>query len=721
MSLLQHLLILAIVASSAFGQGTPRPAAHDRLATLLATLRSATASESARLAALNEVRSCFLRPDGDAPTRKEILEAILGLLAADTPDDLSIGGLEALGAFRLPRTLRLLALAFDAAHDRAVAVRVAAVEAAAQVGGVAAIPTLVHALGDRDAAVVDEAGRWLQRICWTPADDMYPQERWRGFFSTDDGQKLLIASFARLRGSVGTIPKGVMNGIPAHVVALVLDDDLGEAAWREAYRYLVECVAAHPGADPEANRREATSAVRARWPSVRPPVRGAVEHDHATAQFARMLADRPAMSLCLKQGDELRTWAVSQFGGVALGFPVYWNPEAPPDGFEADHRGPTGMTTAFIRIRPIVGETSEISCERYWRSLVYEMNNLKNAPAYLALHDAALRGDIDRHEWIGEVTALEFRAVKELREYYFDSWKPWVTKWGLQATPAIWFVGAGETYEEWIAKCSRSGGYPEVPFGRYYDETIVPRRVGGWTKERGMAADRAGEGVGQVLAVIESPVLAMEERVRALDECAAIVVRPDVDTVTRVRIIHRLASVVWEAPTDGVGKAAYVKLVEIGTASSSAVAAESRVAAVEVVAVIGGVAAIPTLVHALGDSDATVTDAARRWLERICWAAVDGRGAATSWRGFLRTGEGEKMLVAAFTKLRCAIGSPKEHERTGLPAQVVTFVLDEEVGSAGWLEAYRCLVQCVGEHFVEDPVQDRTAATRAVREWWSSK
>ncbi|MGH8429229.1 MAG: hypothetical protein ACREUF_02395, partial [Solimonas sp.] len=263
----------------AFAQDMSAPIAPDRVPDLLATLRSETAAENTRLQALGDVASYFWRSDGDAATRKQILAGILGLLTEKSPHRLTIGALRALQALGLPRTLKVLAVECDAV-DRHVEVRLAALEAAAGVGGVAAIPTLAYSLGDRDPTVVEGAARWLERICWAQGDELDPQARWRRFFHSESGERVLVAAFAKLRGAVGDIAANLRGGIPTHVVAFVLDDDLGDAAWQEAYCYLADCVGL--AADLRADRRRATVAVREAWPFVRVSRRDATEHEHGT-------------------------------------------------------------------------------------------------------------------------------------------------------------------------------------------------------------------------------------------------------------------------------------------------------------------------------------------------------------------------------------------------------------------------------------------------------
>jgi hypothetical protein len=720
------LQVVAIATSIGFAQERSEPMAPARVPELLATLRSDAVAENTRLQALGDVATLFWRSDADAATRKQILAGILGLLTENSPESLTIGALRVLQALGLPRTLKVLAVECDAT-DRDVEVRLAALEAAAHVGGVAAVPTLAYSLGDDDPAVVDEAARWLDRVCWAQGDEPDPKARWRRFLHSESGEKLLVAALAKLRGAVGNIAAGLRNGIPTHVVALVLDDDLGDAAWQQAYWYLADCVGLT--ADLRADRRRATAAVREAWPLARASKGGAVAHRHGAAQLVRMMADRPAMSLYVEQGDQLWTWAVRHFDGAELGFPVYWRSAPPADGFDADHLVPTGATVASVRVRPIVGDSPPSSFERYWRDLAYELNNLRNAADYLALHKAALNGHLDKREWVRQTTMLEFKAVEGLRHFHEEIWRPYAARNGLLTTPGLWFVGAGETYEAWIASYSRYDGYPDVPFGRYYDETIAPSLAARDKSVGAGSAEAPDERLARLLGVLGSEVAPSEARLRALDQVSSSLSGPDVEG-TKIQVVRVLIAVLGREPramgaTRGhalLKAGAYVKLVAVAAEPGRfALPAEMRVAVVQAIADGGGVAAIPTLIQVLRDRDAAVVDASGRSLERICWVQAGELEQPERWQRFFCTEDGEKMLVAAFAKLRGEIGGAAGSAGNGLLAHVVAFVLDEHVGQVAWLEAYRYLTECAGERFVMAPERDRKGATVAVQKWWSSR
>lgn len=181
------------------------------------------------------------------------------------------------------------------------------------------------------------------------------------------------------------------------------------------------------------------------------------------------------MALFVEQGDKLWTWAVDHFEGAALGFPVYWNPDLPTEGFDADHRFPYGDVTAFVRIRPsnAVGTSTWEAFELEWRCFVYEIHNLMNATDYSAACGAAYAGRMDRAEWMRTTTELEFRAIQRTRKFFEEAWCPWYGS-RLPPTPKLWFVGLGDTYEEWISLYTDPTGYPESYWGRYYDDQIRP-------------------------------------------------------------------------------------------------------------------------------------------------------------------------------------------------------------------------------------------------------
>jgi len=134
-------------------------------------------------------------------------------------------------------------------------VRVEAVRAIAQVGEIAALPTLFYCLRDEPGKVLREVDAALARVCEirSPAgDDTAPLSGaekktarifWRRYFRTREGAEQLAASFVTLRRYVdmdATFNRSqTTKHIADHVAqGILLDDDMPFTVWKPAYEFL---------------------------------------------------------------------------------------------------------------------------------------------------------------------------------------------------------------------------------------------------------------------------------------------------------------------------------------------------------------------------------------------------------------------------------------------------------------------------------------------------
>jgi len=179
------------------------------------------------------------------------------------------------------------------------------------------------------------------------------------------------------------------------------------------------------------------------------------------------------MALYVAEGDEIWDWAAGAYAGRELGFPVYWDNNLPTSGYAASHVIPRQGQVALLRIRPLEG-SSPLFFERAWCSFVYEIQNLKNASAFLAVYEEAVSQGVDRDEWIRRNTQLEFLAIERTRAFYEQVWEPWCCARGLVPTPGEWYANAGKTYEEWIA--GSVGPLAAEYWGTYFDEVLLDER-----------------------------------------------------------------------------------------------------------------------------------------------------------------------------------------------------------------------------------------------------
>lgn len=235
---------------------------------LLDVVTSDRVAEAARVDALGKLSALLWRDDIDIATKRRALVGVLELLDDGCPAALTVASLHTLKTLGYEKTVPVVAVVCDAA-ERPAEVRLAALDAIAEIGGVASIPTLFNALRDKDPQVVARADRLLEHECWTPRGDMEPARKWREFFGRDQGEKMLVASFAKLGSGIGGVHNLPSRGLPAHVASFVMDDQIGDAAWQGAYEYMCACVERRFVEDPKAGRKQLAAAVREWWESLK--------------------------------------------------------------------------------------------------------------------------------------------------------------------------------------------------------------------------------------------------------------------------------------------------------------------------------------------------------------------------------------------------------------------------------------------------------------------
>jgi hypothetical protein len=169
---------------------------------------------------------------------------------------------------------------------------------------------------------------------------------------------------------------------------------------------------------------------------------------HGWHQLQRMLKDRPVMVIPPGHQETMYRWASRAYAGRELGFPVYWDPSDPGDGFVAGSTVPERAKVALIRIRATNDEASA-SFQRAWSSLVFEVHNLEGTLAYRELYDPETAKNLGRADWVEHAMRTEYRAVEKTRRFYFDTWEPWCRESGATALPGPWFADTFLTYQQW--------------------------------------------------------------------------------------------------------------------------------------------------------------------------------------------------------------------------------------------------------------------------------
>lgn len=196
-------------------------------------------------------------------------------------------------------------------------------------------------------------------------------------------------------------------------------------------------------------------------------------------QVDRMVKDRPEMARSVFKTDALWQFCARCFGGGATGENILWDSALPEDkGYESENLGPFDGRKGFIRIRKIHASTETrgqpLTCEELWCCAVFELENLRNHPAFRALYQMALKGQLTREDWVRENSQLEYTALRRTARDYRALWRPLARARHLSETPSLWGVDCPSTYEAWIIQYTDPNGYPWDAFARYYDQQIVP-------------------------------------------------------------------------------------------------------------------------------------------------------------------------------------------------------------------------------------------------------
>ena len=196
-------------------------------------------------------------------------------------------------------------------------------------------------------------------------------------------------------------------------------------------------------------------------------------------QVERMVQDRPEMTRYVGTNEPVWQFCARAFAGEAIGQHVYWEDSLPVrDEYLADHQDPYKGEQGWIRIRKVYAsgylQGSPLPCEELWSCAVFEIENLRNHEAFMALFELGLQGRLSREEWIREHTKLEYAALRRTADRYRTLWRPRAQAHGVWTSGEYWGAGAPTNYESWILLYRDPNSYPWNVYGRWYDLEILP-------------------------------------------------------------------------------------------------------------------------------------------------------------------------------------------------------------------------------------------------------
>jgi len=162
------------------------------------------------------------------------------------------------------------------------------------------------------------------------------------------------------------------------------------------------------------------------------------DSDWGRQQYDAMLKSLPEMKLFVRGHAWLEDWAIAKFGGQGFRTRVVWNKREPllggpaetEDGVDADDD--MGL---MIRRRPDADRRTR--AEIYWSSFVFEMLNDDWRERYVWIWmRARAAGKMDQVPV--QVRSVEQVTGTKVCDFYFEKWKPYCKKLGLESDPGLW-------------------------------------------------------------------------------------------------------------------------------------------------------------------------------------------------------------------------------------------------------------------------------------------
>jgi hypothetical protein len=196
-------------------------------------------------------------------------------------------------------------------------------------------------------------------------------------------------------------------------------------------------------------------------------------------QVERMVKDRPEMGRYVTKTDPVWKFCARAFAGEAIGERIFWESSLPTGReYQSDHQDPYQGQKGNIRIRKQYASGdlagTGLSCEELWSCAVFEIENLRNHAAFIALFESGLQGKLSREEWIREHTKLEYGALRRTAAQHQKLWQPMAEARGIRSSSEYWGIDVPNNYESWISLYTDPKGYPWDAYGRWYDREILP-------------------------------------------------------------------------------------------------------------------------------------------------------------------------------------------------------------------------------------------------------
>jgi hypothetical protein len=209
---------------------------------------------------------------------------------------------------------------------------------------------------------------------------------------------------------------------------------------------------------------------------------GAVQVAHAQAedivaggdvQLGVILKDRPQLSAVLRGRDELRQWLIAELERKSPA--PLWDPAEPVSGRAAEHEYPSRggaapLGTAVIRVSSRASGWDQLA------GLVFELHNVRRSGRFAEIYRAAVRGEIDKSEYVRSSLEEEFGALRATRDF-LEANVGALPEAAEGSSPLYRQVmQTGDSFEEHLERQAGHGEGLAAHFERLYEKEVVPER-----------------------------------------------------------------------------------------------------------------------------------------------------------------------------------------------------------------------------------------------------
>lgn len=191
------------------------------------------------------------------------------------------------------------------------------------------------------------------------------------------------------------------------------------------------------------------------------------EATHAETQLESILEARPGIAAALQSRPAVRSWILDRF--AVTDPPLYWDagPTVSGRSAECDVRDPD---------RSLVRVAKEASGIDQLTFLIFELHNIQGYPIFEEIHDAAVRGEVNRDQYADRMLRQEFAGLLLFREFCAAHLATLSKSERREARVYYRLVHGTDSYEEHLQNARERGGDLLEHWRRMFDTEVIPER-----------------------------------------------------------------------------------------------------------------------------------------------------------------------------------------------------------------------------------------------------